>query len=79
MKNYRLLPISNRLLPISKWLLPIHISGVLPSGGLLAHWILPAEFHVLLIGEVVEPLAPPMPVIILNALRAFALDCCHSS
>lgn len=30
MKNYRLLPISNRLLPISKWLLPIHISGVLP-------------------------------------------------
>ena len=47
------------------------------AGGLLAHWILPAEFHVLLIGEVVEPLAPPMPVIILNALRAFALDCCH--
>ena len=47
------------------------------AGGLLAHWILPAEFHVLLIGEVVEPLAPPIPVIILNALRAFALDCRH--
>ena len=28
-------PLSNRLLPISKWLLPIHISAVLPSGGLL--------------------------------------------
>jgi hypothetical protein len=34
MKNYRLLPISNRLLPISKWLLPIHISGVNALGGL---------------------------------------------
>ena len=51
--------------------------GRFAGGGLLCHWILPTEFHIVLVGEVGKPLAPPMPVVILNALRAVALDCCH--
>jgi hypothetical protein len=38
---------------------------------------LAAKFNVLLDGEVAEPLAPPMPVVILDALLAVAFDCCH--